>query len=428
MQFDARAAKLLQPGQHIMVDGCPGLRLEATETTRTWTYRFKSPVDGRMRQKKIGRWPAVSLAKAALEWEALRDLRESGADPALAEKESRAQQVVKAAEKRDGVYTVGRLVEDYLKGHIDTHRKPKGRAEVRRMLTRNLDPIALEQASTLKRQQAFAFLESMASTPVQAASIKGELGAAWDYALDAGRLPEETPNWWRLIMRGKLQSKGRVLLGESTGPIKRVLNDKETGILIRWLPNFTRLADDALTLYLWTCTRGAEIMAMEAGEITEEPDGLWWTVPKAKTKNSRHPHATDLRVPLVGRAELVVRRRLQENPKGYLFPSTGRYGFVEQKTIGVAVHYRMPYCKTYPDAVRARLPVTKWAPHDLRRTGRTMLGALGCPTEVGEAILGHVLPGIQGIYNRHQYDKVRRVWLKKLDAKLEQLAMSINKT
>jgi len=32
--------------------------------------------------------------------------------------------------------------------------------------------------------------------------------------------------------------------------------------------------------------------------------------------------------------------------------------------------------------------VPKWAPHDLRRTGRTMLAALGCPTEVGEAILG----------------------------------------
>jgi len=66
----------------------------------------------------------------------------------------------------------------------------------------------------------------------------------------------------------------------------------------------------------------------------------------------------------------------------------GRFGHVEQKSIGVAVHYRMPYCKTYPDLVRPRLTVTKWAPHDLRRTGRTMLAALGCPTEVAEAILG----------------------------------------
>ena len=83
MQFDARAAKLLTPGAHIMVDGCQGLRLEASASKRSWIYRFKSPVDGRMRQKKIGEWPAVSLAKAAVAWEALRDQRNAGTDPVL---------------------------------------------------------------------------------------------------------------------------------------------------------------------------------------------------------------------------------------------------------------------------------------------------------------------------------------------------------
>ncbi|MBT2299201.1 integrase family protein [Variovorax paradoxus] len=422
MHFDARAAKQLQPDQHIMVDGCPGLRLEATATTRTWTYRFKSPVDGRMRQKAIGRWPAMSLGAAVAAWEKLRDVREAGVDPARAHKEEQALKVAKAKQQRAGVYTVRKLADDYLTGHIDKHRKKKGAAEVRRMLDRNLGDLAGQEAATLTRSQAFNFIEGLSSTPVQASSIRTELGAAWDHALDAGRIPEETPNWWRLIMRGKLRSKGKILLGESTGTAKRVLNEKETGELIRWLPNFTNLVDDALTLYLWTCTRGAEIMAMEAHEVTKEADGWWWTVPKAKTKMARHAQATDLRVPLIGRAEAVVLRRLEAHPKGYLFPSTGRYGFVEQKTIGVAVHYRMPYCKTYPELERTRLTVTKWAPHDLRRTGRTMLAAMGCPTEVGEAILGHLQPGIIGVYNLHTYDRERREWLKKLAAKLEQLA------
>jgi len=178
MQFDARAAKALQPGQHIMVDGYPGLRLEATATTRTWTYRYKSPVDGNMRQKKIGRWPAMSLAKAAVTWETLRSQRESGADPALVQKAERVEQVAKARHARAGVYTVRRLVDDYLTGHVDVHRKPKGRAEARRMLDKNLGDLALESAATLKRAQAFDFLEGLAGTPVQAASIRGELGAA----------------------------------------------------------------------------------------------------------------------------------------------------------------------------------------------------------------------------------------------------------
>ena len=54
MQFDARAAKLLRPDQHLVVGGCPGLRLEVTPSTKTWTYRYRSPIDGRMKQAALG--------------------------------------------------------------------------------------------------------------------------------------------------------------------------------------------------------------------------------------------------------------------------------------------------------------------------------------------------------------------------------------
>ena len=68
MQFDARAAKLLAAGQHFTISDCPGLRLEATKSKRSWIYRYKSPLDGRMRQTKIGEWPAISLAAATVEY------------------------------------------------------------------------------------------------------------------------------------------------------------------------------------------------------------------------------------------------------------------------------------------------------------------------------------------------------------------------
>ncbi|MGQ7934567.1 hypothetical protein [Paraburkholderia sp. D1E] len=57
---------------------------------------------------------------------------------------------------------------------------------------------------------AFDLLESLRDRPTYANSIKMELRAAWDYALDAARLPENTPGWWRQIMRGRLRSKGAV--------------------------------------------------------------------------------------------------------------------------------------------------------------------------------------------------------------------------
>lgn len=70
------------------------------------------------------------------------------------------------------------------------------------------------------------------------------------------------------------------------------------------------------------------------------------------------------------------------------------------------------------------ITVTHWSPHDLRRTVRTILASLGCPRDVGEVMLGHVLGGVEGTYNRHSYDKERRYWIAKLDTHLEQLAVA----
>lgn len=83
------------------------------------------------------------------------------------------------------------------------------------------------------------------------------------------------------------------------------------------------------------------------------------------------------------------------------------------------VNYRQPYCKSRPDHVRKRLTVTHWSPHDLRRTGRTLLAAMGCPDVVGESILGHVRPGVKGVYDQYAYDKERRHWLTLLAERLE---------
>lgn len=416
--FDARAAKALAVGDHLTVDGAPGLRLVATATRRTWTYRYKSPADGRMRQVRLGHWPAMGLPAALAAWQRLREQREAGADPAA---DNRARRQTAAAQARAGAYTVRKACDEYL----STYRAevtPKTYAEADRLLAGELGAIEARPAASITRADAFDLLDSMRDKPVVATRVRQLLGAVWDRALDAGRLAPDVPNWWRLILRGKLASRGKVVQGEHVGVGKRTLSDAETGALLRWLPNFSRDVQDALTLYLWTACRGAEIVAMAREEISEEPDGLWWTVPRAKLKMRRNPLLTDLRVPLVGRAEAVARRRLAAHDKAYLFPSVGRSGHIEQKAVGVAVWSHMPHSRTHPEWVRPRLPVTRWAPHDLRRTARTMLAAMGCPDGVAEAILGHMPPGVQKTYNRHQYDAERRLWLTRLSARLEQLA------
>jgi integrase len=427
--FDARAAKLLQPGEHLTLQEHPGLRLVATATRRSWIYRYKSPVDGGMRQVKLGEWPAMSYPVAAVEWEARRTTRDSGVDLQLAKRSAKREERAAKAAVRTRPYSVSDLVQDYLAGHIDVRRKPKGRAEVRRLLEANTAPISARPAALLLRSEAYDLLTALSDRPVLMASVRQEMGAAYDWGLDAGRLPENTANWWRQVWRGKMpRTKGKRINGKHIGPAKRVLNDKEVGTLINWLPNLSRTMADALTLYLWTGTRGAEIFSIEKSEIVEETDGLWWTVPKEKTKNARHATATDLRVPLVGRARAVVLRRC-DGASRYLFPSSvvaedGSELSMDQKVVQSGVYHHQPYCKTKEQGSqpRPRLPVTHWSPHDLRRTVRTMLAAMGCPGEIAESVLGHMQPGIVGVYNRHQYDAERLDWLTRLDARLEELA------
>jgi integrase len=396
MYFDARAAKLLQPGKHIVVDACPGLRLVASTAGKSWIYRYKH--DGKMRQIKIGVWPSMPISAASAKWHTLKTERELGADPAAERKAAIAARSVR-------VYTVKNLVEDYITGHLNISRAAAGANAVAARLRNNIGPIAKMAASDVTRGDAFDLITAVVDTPVAAKSLKNELGAAWALALDSGKLSPETPNWWRQVLVGKLKSKGQMREGKPKGTAKRVLSKAEIKTLLTQdMALFSQQVQDFLTLQLWTCTRGAEIVQMRPEYISTEPDGVWWTMPKSLLKTARHENAVDLRVPLVGRALEIVQRLCQQHD-GWLFPSTSRKGVVgpqKQTYMQTKVHYYQPYSKSRADHVRKRLSVTHWSPHDLRRTGRTMLAALKCPNEIGELILGHVRPGVEGDYDLYR--------------------------
>ncbi len=426
MSFDALAIKKLQPGEKKTFPEYPGLRLEVSNSNRSWIYRYKSPLSGIMKQIKIGMWPAISWHAAVVEWEKLRAIKDAGKCPSTERKETRdversheeQQKLNSAAE----CYTVAALCDEYYRGHVVHSLKPDGVKQIAYYFSTVLGEFGSTPAAEVGRKAAFDFVQSFASKPAKARKIKSFLGSAWDYALDAGHLPDTSANWWRQVLKGKLKSLGKIIDGKNMGTAKRFLSDQELSTLIPWLPNFTPNIADALTLYLWTGTRGSEIVQMLGVEITEKDGVVWWTVPKIKTKNARHKNATDLRVPLLGRALEIVQRRKALHGNGFLFPSKAVDGHLEQSAVMQGVHHRQPYNRIRPNSGRARLSITHWSPHDLRRTARTQLASLGCPSEVAEAILGHMQPGICGVYNQYGYDKERVEWLGKLSHKLEQLA------
>ena len=55
-----------------------------------------------------------------------------------------------------------------------------------------------------------------------------------------------------------------------------------------------------------------------------------------------------------------------------------------------------------------------WTIHDLRRTARSLMSRAGVPTDHAERCLGHVISGVRGVYDRHQYLNEKRDAFEKL--------------
>ena len=417
MYFDARAAKLLPVGEHLIFDGCAGLRLVAAPRWKSWVYRYKDAA-GRMRQTAIGRWPAMPVAEAVARWQALREGRVAGLDPVAVKRQAKA---AARTELLAGV-TVQEVVDAYVRDVLPGSRSTGSLKAARRALDRLLadDPnLAAAAPRAITRARAFDVLSARADKPTATAKLRALLGAAWDHALDAGRMEPDTPNWWRAVMRGKLRSRGKIVGGEHVGQSHAVLSLAECGQVLRWgSENMHGHGFDVLVMYLWTGARGAEILRMEPAHFALADGVLWATLPKALTKNAGVPRAVDLRIPMLGRARWVVQRRLDAAAAGaVMWPDAAGRAYT-QKALSTAVYDLMP-ASTKGARRGTGWPVVGWSAHRLRATARTLLAGLGCPHDVGEAIMGHLPPETVGTYNRASYDTERVLWLGRLAAQLE---------
>ena len=62
-----------------------------------------------------------------------------------------------------------------------------------------------------------------------------------------------------------------------------------------------------------------------------------------------------------------------------------------------------------------------WTLHDLRRTAKTLMARAGVRPDISERVLGHVIAGVEGTYDRHSYADEKRDALKKLAEIVERI-------
>jgi integrase len=152
------------------------------------------------------------------------------------------------------------------------------------------------------------------------------------------------------------------------------------------------------TLFL-TATRRSETADMATSEL----EGDVWTIPAARYKTKR-----DHVIPLSAAAFDLIRRAAPAKP-------ARNAHFVFSTTDGAVAFAGFSKSKAALDKAIAelreregRLPMEDFTFHDFRRTARTLLARAGVRDDIAERCLGHVIKGVEKVYNRYAYLEEKR--------------------
>ncbi|MGB9332078.1 MAG: integrase arm-type DNA-binding domain-containing protein [Steroidobacteraceae bacterium] len=348
-----------------------------------WTLRYRFA--GENVWLALGNFPDMPLADARAEARKARVLLDKGQDP-------RAVRRATAANAR-GRDAFRELAEDWYRVEI-LGRKLKHPEVPRRHLDKYLLP---EFGST-------------AAADVHAADIARLLDkvsaraptAANDLLRFASRIFAFGVR--RRVVTGNPASDftPRLDAGGTERPRQRALSGDELAALfeaIRKTPTFGGDNLLAIKLLLALCVRKGELLGARWAEFNLEGESVAvpvWHLPASRTKTGE---ARD--IPMVPEVvEWLNALKVLASGSEYVFPQRRRdhrqrVPHVGLDTLNVAL-------------TRVKHGLKPFTLHDLRRTARTHLAALGIRREVAERCLGHKIRGVEGTYDTHDYYDERR--------------------
>ena len=177
---------------------------------------------------------------------------------------------------------------------------------------------------------------------------------------------------------------------------ERILNDDELALIWRAAEAGGQFGA-IVRLCLLTAQRRAKITTMRWADLS---DGVWTIATAPREKGN----AGALHLP---EAALKI---IAAQPRANDFVFAGRW---DGPIIGISAQ------KTAFDAKLP--PMLPWTLHDLRRTARTLMSRAGVRSEIAERVMGHVIGGVEGIYDRHRYFDEKAEALRKLAALIENI-------
>jgi integrase len=370
----------LKPGdarREVRDGGQPGLYcIVQPSGVKTFAVRYR--YHGRPR--KLTLQAGMSLAAARKEAAAVMYAVHEGKDPAADKVRARAEARAASAD------TLEAIVAEFFRRESPRLRSaPKWQRDLERAV---LPVLGRRPIADIGRRDIVRLLDK----------IEDESGAsAADIALSIVR---RVMNWHAArsddfrspIVRGMTRCR------PSDHARSRILNDNEIRAVWRAANSMQGPFGHYVKFLLLTASRRNEAAHLRWREVV----GTDWTLPAARNKTK-----VDLARPLSA-AALAVLAKVVPRIAGsdFVFSADGR------RLGGMARRKR---------EIDEASGVTGWTLHDLRRTARSLMSRSGVPSEHAERCLGHVIGGVEGVYDRHQYRSEMLIAYEKLATLIGQI-------
>ena len=383
-------------------------------TVKVWLFRFKSLTGSGSRWFEIGTYPKIPLVEARLKAAELTIKRRAGIDPI---EEEKANEAAKASAEAASIAAAARLVEAEASritvsalfvrwAEVDLVRRKDGGAEIRRMFEKDVLPtLGAMVVEDVRKGHITGVTDALLARGVtrMAKLIFSLMRQMFRFAVDRDIIEFEPT---AAIRKAKI--------GGKDVERDRVLTEDEIKALVQQLPKagLSDSAVGAVWLALSTLCRIGELMAARWEHIDLERR-TWW-IPPENSKNKKGHTIT------LSDFAMAQFQCLKDGAVGpWVYPNRSGADSVCPKTI----------TKQLGDRQRAGLPPMKgrakaelsdtlklvggrWGPHDLRRTGATMMVMLGVLPEVAERCLNHTEENkVKRIYQRHSYEnEMMQAW------------------
>lgn len=310
--------------------------------------------------------------------------------------------------------TVSKLVEQWANVELIQHKD--GGKEARRMINQHVIPVIGHLiVEDVRKGHIAEVLDPMLArgTPRMAKVILGKMRQMFRFALERDLIEQDpTATFKKSKVGGKDVERDRVL---SEDEIRELAQKAPNAFLLK-------ASETALWIQLSTCCRIGELMNARWEHIDLE-NGSWY-IPREHSKNGKE-HNISLSAFALKHFNIA---KTLSGESVWCFPNRDGTAAVCSKSFTRQIadrqlaEGRSPMSKRSPYSNALRLKGGKWTPHDLRRTGATLMTMLGVLPEVAERCLNHTEENrIKRTYQRHTYaNEMREAWWK-LGERLELL-------